>query len=196
MTQRPALPWRAGRCTFLCEDGPSGPPGRDLRPAGAAWRWASLPGRADSPRKPTERWSACTARTVSSTTSSRSGWRPRPRPCRCSGPSPTAATGPTELALDFRGAGMHVARWVFSRDLLLDGETCARGEGDVQVWPRWQGREPRVFLAFTNGERSCVVSARAKDVRALCRRLVALVPRGEEQRYYDLDAELSTLLPR
>lgn len=74
---------------------------------------------------------------------------------------------PYELALDFRGAGMHVARWVFSRDLLLDGETCATGEGDVQVWPRWQGREPRVFLAFTNGERSCVVSARAKDVRAL-----------------------------
>ncbi|WP_051832406.1 SsgA family sporulation/cell division regulator [Streptomyces katrae] len=103
---------------------------------------------------------------------------------------------PYELALDFRGAGTQVARWVFSRDLLLDGETCATGEGDVQVWPRWQGSEPRVFLAFTNGERSCVVSARAKDVRALCRRLVALVPRGEEQRYYDLDAGLSTLLPR
>ncbi|KOU26054.1 hypothetical protein ADK52_10630 [Streptomyces sp. WM6372] len=103
---------------------------------------------------------------------------------------------PYELALDFRGAGMHLARWVFSRDLLLDGEICATGEGDVQVWPRWRGGEPRVFLAFSNGAQSCVVSARAKDVRALCRRLVGLVPRGEERRHYDLDAELSTLLPR
>ncbi|MFE2474797.1 SsgA family sporulation/cell division regulator [Streptomyces sp. NPDC001194] len=103
---------------------------------------------------------------------------------------------PYELALDFRGAGMHLARWVFSRDLLLDGETCATGEGDIRVWPRWRGGEPRVFLAFTNGAQSCVVSARAKDVRVLCRRLVTLVPRGEERRHYDLDAELSTLLPR
>ncbi|MEV0413390.1 SsgA family sporulation/cell division regulator [Streptomyces sp. NPDC050448] len=103
---------------------------------------------------------------------------------------------PYELALDFQGAGMHLARWVFSRDLLLDGETCATGQGDIQVWPRWHGSEPRVFLAFSNGEQSCVVSARAKDVRALGRRLVGLVPRGEEQRHYDLDAELSTLLPR
>ncbi|MET9884419.1 SsgA family sporulation/cell division regulator [Streptomyces sp. NPDC006430] len=103
---------------------------------------------------------------------------------------------PYELVLDFQGAGMHLAHWVFSRDLLLDGETRATGEGDIQVWPRWQGGEPRVFLAFSNGDQGCVVSARAKDVRALCRRLVGLVPRGQEQRYYDLDAELSSLLHR
>lgn len=85
---------------------------------------------------------------------------------------------PYELTLDFRGAGMHLAHWVFSRDLLLDGETCATGEGDIHVWPQWQGRSPRVFLAFSNGAQSCVVSARARDVGALCRRLVELVPRG------------------
>ncbi|MER7464780.1 SsgA family sporulation/cell division regulator [Streptomyces sp. NPDC097981] len=103
---------------------------------------------------------------------------------------------PYELTLDLQGAGMHLARWVFSRDLLLDGEGCSTGEGDVHVWPRWQGSEPRVFLGFSNGEQSCVVSARAKDVRALCRRLAALVPRGEEHRHYDLDAELNILLYR
>ncbi|MFJ3199714.1 SsgA family sporulation/cell division regulator [Streptomyces sp. NPDC086989] len=103
---------------------------------------------------------------------------------------------PYELVLDFRGAGVQLAHWVFSRDLLLDGETRGTGEGDVRVWPQWRGREPRVLLAFSNGVQSCVVSARARDVRALCRRLVDLVPRGEEQRHYDLDTELSTLLPR
>lgn len=102
---------------------------------------------------------------------------------------------PYELALDFRGAGMHLAHWVFSRDLLLDGETCATGEGTSRCG-RGGRAGARVFLAFSNGAQSCVVSARAKDVRALCRRLVALVPRGEERRHYDLDAELSTLLPR
>ncbi|MGO4457167.1 SsgA family sporulation/cell division regulator [Streptomyces sp. M-16] len=101
---------------------------------------------------------------------------------------------PYELAVDFRGAGTHLARWVFSRELLLDGQTCATGEGDIQVWPLRRGTEPRVFLAFSNGAQSCVVSARAKDVRELCRRLTELVPRGQERRHYDLDAELSALL--
>ncbi|MEU2829716.1 SsgA family sporulation/cell division regulator [Streptomyces lavendulae] len=101
---------------------------------------------------------------------------------------------PYELAVDFRGAGTHLARWVFSRELLLDGQVCATGEGDIQVWPLRRGTEPRVFLAFSNGAQSCVVSARAKDVRELCRRLTELVPRGQERRHYDLDAELSALL--
>lgn len=101
---------------------------------------------------------------------------------------------PYELAVDFRGAGTHLARWVFSRELLLDGQVCATGEGDIQVWPLRRGTEPRVFLAFSNGVQSCVVSARAKDVRELCRRLTELVPRGQERRHYDLDAELSALL--
>ncbi|MET8748806.1 SsgA family sporulation/cell division regulator [Streptomyces sp. NPDC059104] len=101
---------------------------------------------------------------------------------------------PYELAVDFRGAGTHLARWVFSRELLLDGQTCATGEGDIQVWPLRRGTEPRVFLALSNGAQSCVVSARAKDVRELCRRLTELVPRGQERRHYDLDAELSALL--
>ncbi|MFD9335655.1 SsgA family sporulation/cell division regulator [Streptomyces sp. NPDC060028] len=103
---------------------------------------------------------------------------------------------PYELALDFEGAGMHLARWVFSRELLLDGQACATGEGDIQVWPRREGTEPRIFLAFSNGAQSCLVSARAKDVRELCRRMTELVPRGQEQRHYDLDAELSALLLR
>ncbi|MFG2619335.1 SsgA family sporulation/cell division regulator [Streptomyces sp. NPDC048507] len=101
---------------------------------------------------------------------------------------------PYELAVDFRGAGAHLARWVFSRELLLDGQTCGTGEGDIQVWPLRRGTEPRVFLAFSNGAQSCVVSARAKDVRELCRRMTELVPRGQERRHYDLDAELSALL--
>ncbi|MEU9030520.1 SsgA family sporulation/cell division regulator [Streptomyces sp. NPDC048383] len=101
---------------------------------------------------------------------------------------------PYELAVDFRGAGVHLARWVFSRELLLDGEATATGEGDIQVWPRRQGSEPRVLLAFSNGLQNCVVSARAKDVRELCRRMTALVPRGQERRHYDLDAEVSALL--
>ncbi|MGW6707116.1 SsgA family sporulation/cell division regulator [Streptomyces sp. NPDC054956] len=105
------------------------------------------------------------------------------------------ADRPYEVSVDFEGAGLHLARWVFSRELLLDGHVCATGEGDIQVWPRWKGTEPRVFLAFSNGERSCVVSARAKDVRELCRRMTDMVPRGQEQRHYDLDAELSALLP-
>ncbi|MEV7725790.1 SsgA family sporulation/cell division regulator [Streptomyces sp. NPDC087917] len=101
---------------------------------------------------------------------------------------------PYELAVDLRGAGTHLARWVFSRDLLIDGQSLATGEGDIQVWPQRQGSEPRVLLAFTNGPRSCVISARAKDVHALCRRMTELVPRGQERRHYDLDAQLSTLL--
>ncbi|MEU3771686.1 SsgA family sporulation/cell division regulator [Streptomyces sp. NPDC032472] len=103
---------------------------------------------------------------------------------------------PYELTLDFQGGGRRLARWVFSRDLLLDGESRATGEGDIRVWPGRRGSEPRVCLSFEGGGRSCVVSARAKDVRALCRRLVELVPRGEEQRHYDLDAGLSGLLSR
>ncbi|MEU3060807.1 SsgA family sporulation/cell division regulator [Streptomyces subrutilus] len=102
---------------------------------------------------------------------------------------------PYEVSVDLHGGGRHLARWVFARDLLLDGESRATGEGDIRVWPCWDGSEPRVFLAFSNGEHGAVVSARAKDVRELCRRLTLLVPRGQEHRQYDLDAELSALLP-
>ncbi|MFD8147873.1 SsgA family sporulation/cell division regulator [Streptomyces sp. NPDC059708] len=101
---------------------------------------------------------------------------------------------PYEVAVEFRGGGTRIARWVFSRELLIDGQTCPTGEGDIQVWPRWTGTEPRVLLALSNGERGCVVSARAKDLRELCRRMTELVPRGQEDRHYDLDAELSALL--
>ncbi|MCF3183300.1 SsgA family sporulation/cell division regulator [Streptomyces polychromogenes] len=101
---------------------------------------------------------------------------------------------PYEVAVEFRGAGVRIARWVFSRELLIDGQTCATGEGDIQVWPRWSGTEPRVLLALSNGGHGCVVSARAKDLRELCRRMTELVPRGQEDRHYDLDAELSALL--
>ncbi|MFF5704876.1 SsgA family sporulation/cell division regulator [Streptomyces sp. NPDC012794] len=101
---------------------------------------------------------------------------------------------PYEVAVDLRGAGAHLARWVFARELLLDGQHAPTGEGDVQVWPRWSGSEPRVLLGFSNGELGCVVSARARDVRALCRRMTELVPRGQERRHYDLDAQLSALL--
>ncbi|MBT2451629.1 SsgA family sporulation/cell division regulator [Streptomyces sp. ISL-43] len=118
-------------------------------------------------------------------------------------PAPIAMRGvfvyrsdrPYEVRVDFEAAGLHLARWVFSRELLLDGHVCATGEGDIQVWPRWKGAEPRIFLAFSDGDQSCVVSARAKDVRELCRRMTEMVPRGQEQRHYDLDAELSALLP-
>ncbi|QES48123.1 SsgA family sporulation/cell division regulator [Streptomyces venezuelae] len=103
---------------------------------------------------------------------------------------------PYEVSLDFHGAGMILARWVFARDLLLDGQIRATGQGDIRIWPAWRGVEPRVLLAFSNGHQDGVVSARAKDVRRLCRRMTTLVPRGAEGRYYDLDAELNTLLWR
>ncbi|MER5929967.1 SsgA family sporulation/cell division regulator [Streptomyces sp. NPDC002054] len=103
---------------------------------------------------------------------------------------------PYEVSLDFHGGGMILARWVFARDLLLDGQVQATGQGDIRVWPAWRAFEPRVMLAFSNGQQDGVVSARAKDVRRLGRRMTSLVPRGQEGRYYDLDAELSTLLPR
>ncbi|MFJ6794234.1 SsgA family sporulation/cell division regulator [Streptomyces sp. NPDC091268] len=123
-------------------------------------------------------------------------WEAAPDPVPLRGVFTYRAGRPYELALDFEGSGVHLARWVFSRELLLDGQSCATGGGDIQVWPRWAGTEPRVFLAFSNGAQSCVVSARAKDVRELCRRMTELVPRGQEQRHYDLDAELRSLLPR
>ncbi|MFF2145778.1 SsgA family sporulation/cell division regulator [Kitasatospora sp. NPDC058190] len=85
--------------------------------------------------------------------------------------------------------------WVFARDLLAQGLRRPSGQGDVQVWPGAVGHEEVLNLALSSPEGTAWLRAPLHVVAEWLERTYRLVPAGREAGGYDLDAELSRLLP-
>ncbi|MEV7189878.1 SsgA family sporulation/cell division regulator [Kitasatospora sp. NPDC093102] len=85
--------------------------------------------------------------------------------------------------------------WVFARDLLAQGLHRPSGQGDVQVWPGAVGHEEVLNLALSSPEGTAWLRAPLHVVAQWLERTHRLVPAGREADGYDLDAELSCLLP-
>ncbi|MFE7530238.1 SsgA family sporulation/cell division regulator [Kitasatospora sp. NPDC057542] len=85
--------------------------------------------------------------------------------------------------------------WVFARDLPAQGLHRPSGQGDVQVWPGAVGHEEVLNLAFSSPEGTAWLRAPLHVVAEWLERTHRLVPAGQEADRYDLDAELSCLLP-
>jgi hypothetical protein len=88
--------------------------------------------------------------------------------------------------------------WSFARELLLTGLDQPAGIGDVQVWPSpgttLDGQA--VAISFSSPDGPMRYEVRRSVVVTFLRRSYALVPRGQESRYQDVDTALARLLGR
>ncbi|MCX5377372.1 SsgA family sporulation/cell division regulator [Streptomyces sp. NBC_00091] len=101
---------------------------------------------------------------------------------------------PFEMTARFHRPGECAKSWVFARDLLLDGRGSFAGQGDLRIWPLRFARHSRVFFSLASDDGDCLLSADADDVDAWCAEMETLVPRGAEERHFDIDAQLARFL--
>lgn len=91
-------------------------------------------------------------------------------------------------------------RWVFARDLLLDGLLRPAGEGDVRVWPSPDGTTPQcapldgVFVELSSPSGQARFEASATTVARFLDETLEVVPSGTESSLVDVDAALAALL--
>ncbi|MFI6349055.1 SsgA family sporulation/cell division regulator [Streptomyces sp. NPDC050560] len=81
--------------------------------------------------------------------------------------------------------------WTFARDLLVDGLEGPAGQGDVRVRPYGYDR---TVVEFRAPQGTAVIHVRTPAIRRFLRRSTALVPRGREGRYGNLDHDLAVLM--
>ncbi|MEV5604132.1 SsgA family sporulation/cell division regulator [Streptomyces sp. NPDC052299] len=80
--------------------------------------------------------------------------------------------------------------WQFSRELLAAGMEVPSGLGDVRIRPFGYDR---TVLEFHAAEGIAMVHVRTAELRRFLRRAEELVPCGHEQRFLDLDRNLTEL---
>jgi hypothetical protein len=99
------------------------------------------------------------------------------------------ANDPYAVQMSFRtGDGM--VTWTFARELLFDGMRRPTGEGDVFLEPDGDG----VRLVLTAPTGMAEFALDAFDLAVFLEETSNLVPRGQEYRAIDFDAELARLL--
>ena len=81
--------------------------------------------------------------------------------------------------------------WVFGRDLVITGASMPSGVGDVQLYPTHDG----IIIELRSASASVALLAYAADVAAFIGRTLAAVPIDTELDHYDIDGQLTVLLP-
>ncbi|MFF3378416.1 SsgA family sporulation/cell division regulator [Streptomyces sp. NPDC002680] len=105
-------------------------------------------------------------------------------------------TDPYAVSLTFHVSADDTVRWVFGRDLLLNGQHGLTGAGDVQVWPSrcsWV-KKTCIALRQSPNRDAVVVAASARTLDAFLLRTLEVVPAGTEDRHLDLDGTVHQLL--
>jgi hypothetical protein len=100
-----------------------------------------------------------------------------------------AAHDPYAVQMAFRTGDGQVT-WTFARELLFDGMRRPTGEGDVFLEP--DADAVRLVLKAPTGTAEFALDA--FDLAVFLEETSNLVPRGQESRTIDLDAELARLL--
>ena len=122
---------------------------------------------------------------------------------RC--PQPPALVGvftyrsgqPFWVTLEVLSGNERLSTWVFVRDLLVDGLHRPAGEGDVRVRPISRlGQRFLVLIKLLSPEGGCTLAVSRADLANWIAETTALVPRGSEHAYFDLDAELARVFHR
>ena len=85
-------------------------------------------------------------------------------------------------------------RWVFARDLLVDGAFRPAGEGDVRVWPARAEGSRVICLALSSPDGEALLRVPATALTAWLERTLRLVPPGTEADRVDLTGRLCALL--
>ena len=100
---------------------------------------------------------------------------------------------PFAVSVTFRVSAEDEVRWVFARDLIIDGLDRAAGEGDVVVWPGADDPDV-IYLSLTTPAGHALFEAPRWILRDFADQSLATVPAGTEGAHLDWDATLTTLL--
>lgn len=109
-------------------------------------------------------------------------------------------TDPYAVHMTFTTAPGREVRWVFARDLLLDGLLRPAGDGDVRIWPSPRGATSDggsrdvVLLELSSPSGQARFETSATTIAHFLDQTLALVPSGTESALVDVDAALAALL--
>jgi hypothetical protein len=107
------------------------------------------------------------------------------------------ATDPLAVEALFDAGGSAPVRWVFSRDLLVNGLDHRTGDGDVVVWPTTDRHgQPAVHVRLSSPDGAALLEAPAGVLREFLADTFLLVPLGSEVDHLDIDAVVDHLLQR
>lgn len=102
---------------------------------------------------------------------------------------------PLAVEFTFHGPTGTLARWSFSRDLLLAGMCEIAGQGEVMIWPSEEDPDDTtLFLRLGLQERHALLAVRRAPVHHWLTRTLAAVPLGHEMAGIDWDEEQRRLL--
>ncbi|MXG30405.1 SsgA family sporulation/cell division regulator [Streptomyces sp. YIM 132580] len=102
---------------------------------------------------------------------------------------------PFAVELAFQGPTRVMARWLFSRDLLLSGLHASVGTGDVRIWPSRETSAGSVlFIRLGQQRAQALVATRRASVSEWLARSLISVPVGQEMAHVDWAEEHQLLL--
>lgn len=105
---------------------------------------------------------------------------------------------PYAVRVAFHAGTDEAVEWIFARDLLTAGLTEPAGAGDVRTWPTpsSDGGEPVLNIALSSPFGQAHFEAPATAMAEFLRRTYDAIPAGREGEFFDIGAELDSLLWR
>ena len=106
---------------------------------------------------------------------------------------------PYAVRMTFHGGPDETVEWIFARDLLAAGLTEPAGAGDVRAWPSPAGDGggvPVLNIVLSSPFGEAHFEAPTTAMAAFLRRTYDAVPAGREGEFFDIGAELDSLLWR
>jgi hypothetical protein len=105
---------------------------------------------------------------------------------------------PYAVRMTFHAGPDETVEWIFARDLLTAGLTEPAGAGDVRAWPSppGDGGAPVLNVVLSSPFGEAHFEAPMTAMAAFLRRTYDAVPAGREGEFFDIGAELDSLLWR
>ena len=106
---------------------------------------------------------------------------------------------PYAVRMAFHVGTDEAVEWIFARDLLTAGLTEPAGAGDVRAWPSPSSdgsAEPALHIVLSSPFGQAHFEAPMTAMAEFLRRTYDAIPAGRETDFFDIGAELDTLLWR
>ena len=106
---------------------------------------------------------------------------------------------PYAVRMAFHVGTDEAVEWIFARDLLTAGLTEPAGVGDVRAWPSLSsdgGGEPVLNIVLSSPFGKAHFEAPMMEMAEFLRRTYDAIPAGREGNFFDIGAELDSLLWR
>ena len=105
---------------------------------------------------------------------------------------------PYAVRVAFHAGTDEAVEWIFARDLLTAGLTEPAGAGDVRAWPApsCDGGQPVLNIVLSSPFGQAHFEAPMTAMAEFLGRTYDVIPAGREGEFYDISAELDSLLWR